>query len=99
MKYLVLLPLATLLLLSGCVQQNKTIEERVQDCGDDDSCLTIIALESNNAQVCMEISYAIDRNDCLEQMAIKYKNAGYCDLIDYTTAQEQCISKVEDAMK
>ena len=95
MKYLLLLPLAALLLLSGCVQQNKTIEERVQDCGNDSSCLTIIALENNNAQVCMEISYAIDRNDCLEQMAIKYKNAGYCDLMEFDFDRANCLAKVD----
>ena len=76
---------------SVCPPQTKTLEERMNDCGSDSSCRTLLAIESNNPQVCDGIGRY---DDCLEQLAARYNNAAYCQMLPLSYQKEDCLSKL-----
>ncbi len=74
-----------------CPPQNKTIDERMTECGRDDSCRTNLAIETNNPNACMGIS---GYSDCLKQLAARYSNPAYCQLLPMSYDKEDCLSNL-----
>ena len=75
-----------------CPPQTKTIEDRVKECGRDSSCITNLAIETNNPNMCTGI---IDNDRCLEQLSARYNNPAYCNLLNYDFQKKDCLSKFD----
>jgi len=111
MRYLLLFSLVALL-LGGCVQQNasaqvdaqnQSTEKRVVYCksmnttNEQDSCLLIVATETNVPSICQSMSRSTERDICYENLATKYQNKMYCDEISGFVQSEACKGKIDAA--
>ena len=62
-------------------------------------CITQIAEDTENAEICEELNKSYDKDICYERVALKLKDAKYCDYISDISSHAECIVKIAISKK
>ncbi len=73
---------------------SKTLEEEIGDCSKDIDCITKLAIENLNKEICNEIGIKYDVTQCAVEVTIAKGNITECGI--YSFEQEYCENQILD---
>ncbi|MBU2104248.1 MAG: hypothetical protein KKF67_00520 [Nanoarchaeota archaeon] len=89
---IIVLIIITSYLFRFVLTENKTLEEKIIYCSKDIDCITKIAIENLNEEICNEIGVKYDVTQCSVEVTIAKGNITECG--KYRLEQEYCENQI-----